>query len=166
MPEKFHNSQVAYSEISTLFSVLFCWFSPDNHSQIGIGYFGHSLYLWKGSVKQPSPFVYNHLTHADICLSNISDTRAIKSHGSTCQLWSMTSTTEDSTTSRAGCSMQAVCQQKEKKMSGGGGGRALTTYGFPFKTHESGEKREGMFIGNWIWLAWVYFSCISMCTKA
>lgn len=173
MPEKFHkvvhlivlyNSQVAYSEISaTLSALFFCWFSPDNHSQIGIGYFGHSLCLWKSSVKQPSPFVYNHLTHADICLLNISDTRAIKpmeAHASF-EVWRRPLRTPPQTGQATACKL--CVSKKKKKMSREGGGRALTTYGFPFKTHESGGKKGrecSLEIGyGWLESTLVAFPC-------
>ncbi len=76
-------------------------------------YFQHSVFAQTRAAKQAGFYVYEHWTRSDMCLSNVSETRAVKTRQDACQLWRVTSpAAEDCTASAASCNKQCVCQQK------------------------------------------------------
>lgn len=76
-------------------------------------YFRRSVFAQTRAAKQAGSYVYEHWTRSDMCLSNMSETRAVKTRQDACQLWRVTSpAAEDCTASGASCNKQCVCQQK------------------------------------------------------
>lgn len=111
-------------------------------------------------------------TRSDMCLSNMSETSAVKTQQDACQLWRMTSrAAEDSTASEASCNKQCVCQQKKKGTQEWTGRcrcwENSCDLWIPCQNRSnSAEQRRGMFIGNRIRLVWFFSGCVSMSTKA
>ncbi len=100
-------------------------------------YFQRSVFAQTRAAKQAGFYVYEHWTRSDMCLSNVSETRAVKTRQDACQLWRVTSpAAEDCTASAASCNKQCVCQQKRHAgvdRAGVAAGRIAATYGFPSK---------------------------------
>lgn len=86
-------------------------------------------------------------TRSDMCLSNMSETSAVKTRQDACQLWRMTSrAAEDSTASEASCNKQCMCQQKKKARRSGrvgvAAGRIAATYGFHVKIDQTVRNKD------------------------
>lgn len=133
-------------------------------------YFQCSVFAQTRAAKQAGFYVYEHWTRSDMCLSNMSETRAVKTRQDACQLEEWRHRLPRTAPQARRVATSNACVSRNGTQGWTGRCRCWENscdLWIPRQNRSNGaEQRRGMFIGNRIRLVCFFSGPVSMSTKA